>query len=50
MYIFNHIPKTGGSSMYRLLQQLIGLERLSPHFALNENIRYEVNATTNDIW
>jgi hypothetical protein len=44
MYIFNHIPKTGGASMYRLLGQLIGQERLSPHLKFNEEVRYEVSA------
>jgi len=43
MYIFNHIPKTGGMSMYWLIRDLIGPDRLSPHFSLNEDTTYEVS-------
>jgi hypothetical protein len=43
MYIFNHIPKTGGVSMYVLLQQLIGSTLLSPQLALNEEIDYQLD-------
>jgi hypothetical protein len=43
MYIFNHIPKTGGVSMYLLLQQLIGPDVLSPHIAINEEIEYHID-------
>jgi hypothetical protein len=40
MYIFNHIPKTGGTTMYRILERLIGSDRLSPHFSMNEDTEY----------
>jgi hypothetical protein len=41
MYIFNHIPKTGGTTMYRIIERLIGSDRLSPHFSINEDMQYD---------
>jgi hypothetical protein len=44
MYIFNHIPKTGGTSMYRIIELLAGSGSVSPHTSLNEDVTYEVSA------
>ena len=44
MYVFNHIPKTGGVSIYQLLHDLLGSAQVSPHISFHEDIPYQVSA------
>jgi hypothetical protein len=44
-YAFNHIPKVGGTTIYRVLERLIG-PALSPPISLSDDVQY--NATAED--
>ena len=38
MFIFNHIPKTGGVSIYRVIERLVGQDRITAHLSLHEDL------------
>src|SRR5215467_14958234 len=45
MFIFNQIPKTGRTSMYRVIEHLVGPGRITPHLSVHEDITYRFDAS-----
>jgi hypothetical protein len=42
-YIFNHIPKTAGTTLIDVIRNLLGSDRVSPHIDINEDRPYEIS-------
>jgi len=43
MYIFNHIPKTAGTSLIAIMQDVFGKDRVSTHIDITEDRDYEID-------